>query len=316
MYDKQVTLLSKDELSGLLDESETVANVESLSFEKRMGRVSLTVSRYFKSLGLGFEELRMVKSISNQFNNYYFKTEYEYLEGISIDNSLALGLLAVVYGAEKSTFSLERKLSYLERRLIEQLFLPIVESVKQELHSYFEHDDGLKIISDYSLLLSQGLYQGAIDFIFSKELFVASSVIVLDAEPLYKSGGTKVEAIIGTVSPKSLESRSQCSIDSFDETPIVLLFDHTLAFKAIQKDIQDTTSLFIVEEPFEERSFLSSYYIVIAGGLVSDEMLLSLSYGEKIALTQHVETEIHKDGTMVAKAKVTVVDGAIALEII
>jgi len=306
-------LVSQEEVDALFDESEAL---EPLSFDKRMGRVSLFMEGYLRRLGLEFEELRMVKSISNSFNNHFFKTDYEYLDSIAIDNSLALTLLSAQFGATQSDFSIDRKLSYLERRLIEQLLQTVVETAKKELDTYFVNDDGLEIIADYSLLVSKGIYQGAIDFTFSKELFAASSVIVVESEPAYQSGGTEVQAVIGTVEASLFEKGDVCVVKHFDDASMVLLFDNDMSFASTQTEIGDVSSMFTIEEAFERNTFFSSHYISIASARIDDETLMALDYGEKLTLTRYKDTEIHKDGTMLAKAKVTVLDGAIALEIV
>ena len=314
-------LLSQNEIDSLLDifSSSDENKSSNILFEVRMAKVAKGIENHLENLGLQFDDVSVSKSISEHKNSYNYNPDYLYLENLSIDNTLALSILAARFGANNREFSLDRELTSLEKQLLEDLCREIAYIVEKELDSYLAKDDGVEKIADYSLLVSQENVQSAMQLSFTTEPVVPTApVMLIEEEAVERSDvdGTKVEAVVGTIATKILEQGAMYKLHAFAKNRAVLLLDETLPFMAERLQESDEKLLFALQEALTDKTVLAGYYLSVAGTTMDDEALLALEYGTVLALRPYDDVQIHKDGKMVAKAKAFFSNGEIAVKVL
>ena len=314
-------LLSQNEIDSLLDifSSPDEEKSRDILFEMGIAKVAKGIENYLERLGLPFDDVSVSKSISEHKNSYNYNPDYLYLENLSIDNTLALSILAARFGANNREFSLDRELTSLEKQLLEDLCREIAYIVEKELDSYLAKDDGVEKIADYSLLVSQENVQSAMQLSFTTEPVVPTApVMLIEEEAVERSDvdGTKVEAVVGTIATKILEQGAMYKLHAFAKNRAVLLLDETLPFMAERLQESDEKLLFALQEALTDKTVLAGYYLSVAGTTMDDEALLALEYGTVLALRSYDDVQIHKDGKMVAKAKAFFSNGEIAVKVL
>lgn len=314
-------LLSQNEIDSLLDifSSSDEEKSRDILFEMGIAKVAKGIENYLERLGLPFDDVSVSKSISEHKNSYNYNPDYLYLENLSIDNTLALSILAARFGANNREFSLDRELTSLEKQLLEDLCREIAYIVEKELDSYLAKDDGVEKIADYSLLVSQENVQSAMQLSFTTEPVVPTApVMLIEEEAVERSDvdGTKVEAVVGTIATKILEQGAMYKLHAFAKNRAVLLLDETLPFMAERLQESDEKLLFALQEALTDKTVLAGYYLSVAGTTMDDEALLALEYGTVLALRPYDDVQIHKDGKMVAKAKAFFSNGEIAVKVL
>jgi hypothetical protein len=308
-------LLSQNEIDSLLDifSSPDEDKNTDILFEVGMAKVAKGIENYLDILGLQFDNVRVIKSTTEHKNSYNYNPEYLYLENLSIDNSLALSILAARFGAKEKNFSLDRELTSLEKQLLEDLSREIAYIVEKELDSYLAKDNGLEKIADYSLLVSQENAQSAMQLSFT-----TAPVVLQEQEPVETSDvdGIKVEAVVGMITVDVLEQGAMYKLHAFGKNRAVLLLDETLPFMAKRLQESDSTLLFALQEAVTDKTMLAGYYLSVAAATIDDEALLALAHGTVLDLKPYDDVQIHKDGKMVAKAKAFFSNGEIAVKVL
>jgi len=312
-------LLSQNEIDSLLDiftSSDEDKNTDIL-FEVRMAKAAKGIANYLENLGLQFETVRVSKDVSTAQNNYHYTPDYRYLENLSIDNILALSILSARFGAQDRGFSLERELTSLEKQLLEDVSKEIAYIVEKELDSYLLKDDAVRKIADHSVFIVQETLQGAITFSFTKEPVVPIAPVVLEDETAIETDddvGTRVEAVLGLIATKTLKVGIFYNLQAFAENRAILLLDKRLPFMAKRLREGEKQLSFALQEAVSDKTVLEGYYLCVASSTIDDEVLLTLEHGTVLKLSTYDDVQIHKDGRMVTKAKVYVLDGNIAVK--
>lgn len=314
-------LLSQSEIDSLLDIFTSPAEEKNrdILFEVRMARAVKGIENYLENLGLQFDAARVSKSRAAEQNSCHYTPDCLYLENLSIENSLALSILAVRFGSKQENLLLERELTSLEKELLEDVCKEITYIVEKELDSYLLKDAAALKIEEYSLFVVQESVEHAISFSFTKESIVPTAPVVFEDEPVPETNdaaGTKIEAILGTIAAKTLEKDIFYNMQAFAENRAALLLDGTLPFmaKRLQEDEKELS--FMLQEAASDKTVLEGYYLCVARATIDDEVLLALEHGTVLELKPYDDVQIHKDGKMVAKAKVFVLDGEIAVKVI
>lgn len=305
-------LLSQNEIDSLLEifSSPAEEGDSDILFEVRMAKVLKGVENYFENLGVVFDEISVSKSLPERTHDYNYVSDYLYLDKLSIDNRLALTVLAARFGAINRDVAIDRALTSLEERLLIDVSREIIYILEKEIDSYLRNNGGTETIADYSIdVLQDGITQ-KIGFSFMRESTIENTIASSAAS------GTKVEAILGTIATKVLKKGQIYRVHTFDKERALLLIDSTLSFMANRLEESDETLLFLLQEAVTEKRALSGHYLCVAGTLIDDEVLLGLERGTFLELRVYDDVEIHKDGKIVAKAKVLVKYGEITVKVI
>ena len=275
-----------------------------------MTKVLKGVTNYLENLGIVFDDITVSKSPVASTNVYNYSPDYLYLDQLSIDNTLALTILATQFGATNKKFSLERTLTSLEEQLLSDMSKEIVYILEKEVDSYFQGSSGAETVEDYSLVILQGENRQMISFAFMRESKIDT------ARESGATSGTKVEAILGTIATKIVKPNQIYKVHSFNKERALLLIDSSLPFMANRLEESDTSMLFLLQEAVTDTRMLNGYYVCGAGTAIDDEVLLGLERGTFLELSVYDEAEIHKDGKLVAKAKVLRKGDEIAVKVI
>lgn len=314
-------LLSQSEIDSLLDIFASTGEDKStdILFEVRMAKAAKGIENYLENLGLQFDTVRVSKDMSAEQNSHNYNPEYMYLENLSIDNSLALSILAARFGSQDKNFSLDRELTSLEKQLLEDVCKEMAYIVEKELDSYLVKADSSEKMADQRILVSQKNIQSVISFSFTKEPVVTNTSMVIEDETATERddvAGTKVEAVLGTIATDTLEKGIFYEMQAFSNNRAILLLDKTLPFMAKRLEAGDERLSFVLQEAVNDKRVLDGYYLCVAGTTIDDEALLSLEHGTVLELNTYHDVQIHKDARMVAKAKVFVLDGSVAVKVI
>ena len=314
-------LLSQSEIDSLLDIFASTGEDKStdILFEVRMAKAAKGIENYLENLGLQFDTVRVSKNMSAEQNSHNYNPEYMYLENLSIDNSLALSILAARFGSQDKNFSLDRELTSLEKQLLEDVCKEMAYIVEKELDSYLVKADSSEKMADQRILVSQENIQSVISFSFTKEPVVTDTSVVIEDETATETddvAGTKVEAVLGTIATDTLEKGIFYEMQAFSNNRAILLLDKTLPFMAKRLEAGDERLSFVLQEAVNDKRVLDGYYLCVAGTTIDDEALLSLEHGSVLELNTYHDVQIHKDARMVAKAKVFVLDGSVAVKVI
>ena len=305
-------LLSQNEIDSLLEifSSPTEDTNSDILFEVRMAKVLKGIENYFENLGLVFDDVKASKSISEREHDYNYTPEYLYLENVSIDSRLALTLLAARFGSVNRDEPVDRALTSLEEQLLIDVSKEIIYVLEKELDSYFTQGSDTENIVDQSIVVLQDGTEQKISFSFMRESKAES------ASSNSTVNGTKIEAVLGTISTKVLKKGQIYRVHAFAKERVLLLIDGTLPFMANRLEESDETLLFLLQEAVTDKRVFNGYYLCIAGTVIDDEVLLGLERGTFLELRVYDDVEIHKDGKMVAKAKVLLKSGEIAVKVI
>lgn len=314
-------LLSQSEIDSLLDIFASTGEDKStdILFEVRMAKAAKGIENYLENLGLQFDTVRVSKDMSAEQNSHNYNPEYMYLENLSIDNSLALSILAARFGSQDKNFSLDRELTSLEKQLLEDVCKEMAYIVEKELDSYLVKADSSEKMADQRILVSQKNIQSVISFSFTKEPVVTNTSMVIEDETTIETddvAGTKVEAVLGTIATDTLEKGIFYEMQAFSNNRAILLLDKTLPFMAKRLEAGDERLSFVLQEAVNDKRVLDGYYLCVAGTTIDDEALLSLEHGTVLELNTYHDVQIHKDARMVAKAKVLVTDGEITVKVL
>lgn len=314
-------LLSQSEIDSLLDIFASTGEDKStdILFEVRMAKAAKGIENYLENLGLQFDTVRVSKNMSAEQNSHNYNPEYMYLENLSIDNSLALSILAARFGSQDKNFSLDRELTSLEKQLLEDVCKEMAYIVEKELDSYLVKADSSEKMADQRILVSQENIQSVISFSFTKEPVVTNTSMVIEDETATETddvAGTKVEAVLGTIATDTLEKGIFYEMQAFSNNRAILLLDKTLPFMAKRLEAGDERLSFVLQEAVNDKRVLDGYYLCVAGTTIDDEALLSLEHGTVLELNTYHDVQIHKDARMVAKAKVLVTDGEITVKVL
>ncbi len=314
-------LLSQSEIDSLLDIFASTGEDKStdILFEVRMAKAAKGIENYLENLGLQFDTVRVSKDMSAEQNSHNYNPEYMYLENLSIDNSLALSILAARFGSQDKNFSLDRELTSLEKQLLEDVCKEMAYIVEKELDSYLVKADSSEKMADQRILVSQENIQSVISFSFTKEPVVTDTSVVIEDETATETddvAGTKVEAVLGTIATDTLEKGIFYEMQAFSNNRAILLLDKTLPFMAKRLEAGDERLSFVLQEAVNDKRVLDGYYLCVAGTTIDDEALLSLEHGTVLELNTYHDVQIHKDARMVAKAKVLVTDGEITVKVL
>lgn len=314
-------LLSQSEIDSLLDIFASTGEDKStdILFEVRMAKAAKGIENYLENLGLQFDTVRVSKDMSAEQNSHNYNPEYMYLENLSIDNSLALSILAARFGSQDKNFSLDRELTSLEKQLLEDVCKEMAYIVEKELDSYLVKADSSEKMADQRILVSQKNIQSVISFSFTKEPVVTDTSVVIEDETATETddvAGTKVEAVLGTIATDTLEKGIFYEMQAFSNNRAILLLDKTLPFMAKRLEAGDERLSFVLQEAVNDKRVLDGYYLCVAGTTIDDEALLSLEHGTVLELNTYHDVQIHKDARMVAKAKVLVTDGEITVKVL
>ena len=314
-------LLSQSEIDSLLDIFASTGEDKStdILFEVRMAKAAKGIENYLENLGLQFDTVRVSKNMSAEQNSHNYNPEYMYLENLSIDNSLALSILAARFGSQDKNFSLDRELTSLEKQLLEDVCKEMAYIVEKELDSYLVKADSSEKMADQRILVSQENIQSVISFSFTKEPVVTDTSVEIEDETATETddvAGTKVEAVLGTIATDTLEKGIFYEMQAFSNNRAILLLDKTLPFMAKRLEAGDERLSFVLQEAVNDKRVLDGYYLCVAGTTIDDEALLSLEHGTVLELNTYHDVQIHKDARMVAKAKVLVTDGEITVKVL
>ncbi len=314
-------LLSQSEIDSLLDifTSPAEETGTDILFEVRMAKVAKAIENYLENLGLAFDEVKTVKSASVHTDSVVYDPDYQYLERVSIDNGLALTVLAARFGAKNRELSIDRTLSSLEKRLLDDVCIELVYIVEKELDGYLQKDDAVEKIADYGVVILDGNSERTISFTFKQKRVMESVTVSLREEESLDEAdvtGTKIEAVLGTIAIKVLKPGVIYKVHSFAKNRALLLIDNTLPFMANRLDESDGNLLLLLQEAVTDKRMFSGYYLCIAGTVIDDEALLSLERGTFLELRMYDDAEIYKDGKMVAKAKLLLKSGEIAVKVL
>ncbi|MGB5964414.1 MAG: hypothetical protein WBG65_02660 [Sulfurimonadaceae bacterium] len=330
-------LLSQKEIDALLDvfNSSDEEKSTDILFEIRMAKIAKGIENHLDSLGLQFDNVRVVKSTSVHKNSYNYIPEYPYLQNLSMDNSLALTILATRFGSKEKSFSLDRPLTSLENRLLKKLCKEIEYMVEKELDDYFLKDNMLEEIADHSVVITQENSQSMMQFSFTTQTIVSSTHRMLQEKETVETDdveGTKIEAVIGTITTKTLEQGATYKMLSFPKNSALLSMDASMIFMAKTLQKSDDKLLFELQNavydsefssshalgcwPLIDKTMLAGYCLSVARTIIDDGALLTLDYGTVLALKPYDDVQIHKDGKMVAKAKLFFSDSEIAVKVL
>ncbi len=313
-------LLSQNEIDALLEifSSPTEETSSDILFEVRMVKVAKAIENYLENLGLVLDDVKVSKNRVADHNSYRCNPDYPYLDALSIDNRLALTVLAARFGSKNSDILLDRELTSLEKELFDDVSKEIVYILEKELDSYLVKESEIENLLEQSLLVTLKNRQFMINFSFvdapAKEIPPAD----LKKQETQAQGdvtGTKIEALLGTIATKVLTPGMIYKVHAFSKERAVLLIDKSLPFMANRLQESDKKLLLLLQEAVSDKRILAGYYLCIAESRIDDETLLGLERGTFLELHMCDDVEIHKDGKMVAKAKVLVTSGEIAVKV-
>ena len=313
-------LVSSKELEALLGE-EVIEKVDEPleevlpvyhSFEEVMQYLQEALDVYFKEIGLLYDELLLVKSVSNHFNSCQFCSDDEFVEAISLDNSLALNLIAKDLGSKEEGFVHERELTSLEQRLIAPIGTSIIEIVQKCVTPFFLADEGLEEVEDYSFLFLYKNQQSALRLSFVKDLFTSSSVIILEEESVSLN---RFDAVVGMVEAETLKVGEKYAVELFAPMKRLLLLEGYMAFRAVL--ISDKKEkVYRIEEPLHTLKLAGLYYLVTATKQLDDASLLELNYGATVSFESMSKMELHKNGTMIGHVVLSQHEGVPVVELL
>ena len=312
------SLVSQKELSALFDTDEKVEEPLSLevpvyhSFEEVMQYLHEALDDYFKRLGLLYDELLLVKSVSNHFNSCQYLSDDEFVEAISLDNSLALNLIAKDLGSSEEGFIHERELTSLEQRLITPIGEEIVTIVQKCVTPFFIADEGLEEVEDYSFLFLYKNQQSALRLCFVKDLFTSSSVIMLEEEPISLN---RFDAVVGMVETATVEVGKKYAVELFAPMKRLLLLEGHMAFRAVLISDKEE-KVYRLEEPLHTLKLSGLHYLVTATKALDDASLLALNYGTTVRFESMSKMELHKNGTMVGHVVLSQHEGVTVIELL
>lgn len=277
-------------------------------FERGIKRAAGRIKSYLKSRGLPFGQVELRKGAEAVEADYCWQADGLYLEGLVLDNALALGVLAADLGALEPSLTLRRPLTSLEKILMERVARTVMELVEKELAHALRRDDVLARVDDYTLYLSQGGERHRMQLLFSAAA----------AEPAMPktTEGTPVEALVGKIAAATLEKGRLYKVEGFGRGGTVLLLEQSLPFRAKRSEKPGETVRFVLQEAISDRALLSGYTLSVAGALLDDDALLSLEHGSVLSLTPYRDVLVHKDGRITAKAKLLLHKGEIAAKIV
>jgi len=298
-------LLSQNEIKALLDVLSSPSQENSsakLSFEWRMAKVANSVKSYLDRLSLVFDEVKVSKATTKREDVYTYKTNYRYLESLHFDNTLALAIIAARFGAVHQV-SVDRELSTLEESVLEDVCREIVYIVEKELDTFLIASADLLSMHEVSFYSDDVVLKLGFDF---KDQAAHNEIIAPDK--------TVVEAIVGRSDVAVIEPGAHYAVAGFEKSSVVLMFDKSLCFSAL-KSSRDSHSLsYILHDALDASFSSSSYYIVVGSAELSDEAYLSLSKGSMLKLSRLAQPEIHKDGRMLSKAKLHIINNKMVVE--
>ena len=309
-------LVSKQELSALFDTDIPVEKKSSLpvydSFEEVMQYLQESLDTYFQSSGLLYDELLLVKSVSNHFNSCQYHSNDEFVESISLDNSLALNFIAKELGSNEEGFIHERELTSLEQRLIAPIGEEIVTIVQKCVTPFFLADEGLEEVEDYSFLFLYKNQQSALRLCFVKELFTSSSVIMLEEEIICLN---RFDAVVGMVETVRLVEGTKYPVELFAPMKRLLLLEGHMAFRAVLISDKEE-KVYRLEEPLHTLKLAGLHYLVTASKQLDDASLLELNYGATVSFESMSKMELHKNGTMIGHVVLSQHEGVPVVELL
>ena len=311
-------LISTKELAELLDEAvevhKEVDKPEPVydSFEAVMLDLQDAIAHFFNDLGLVYDELLLVKSVSNNFNSCQYHSDDEFVEAISLDNSLALNLIATDLGCTEEGFNHDRELTSLEQRLVSPMGEAIVKIVQKCVAPFFRADEGLEEVEDYSFLFLYKNQQSALRLCFVKALFTSNSVIVLEEEDVALN---RFDAVVGVVETDAVEVGKKYPVDLFAPMKRLLLLEGHLAFRAVLISDKEE-KVYRLEEPLHTLKLKGLHYLVTATKKIDDASLLALNYGTTVSFESIAKMELHKDGTMLGYVALSQYEGVPVIEMI
>ncbi len=314
-------LLSQNEIDALLElfnRSENKQNTDIL-FEVGMAKVAKAIGSYLDGLGLTTDKVRAVQSKSEVNDRFSYKPDYAYLERLAIDNALALAIIGARFGSRVNSATPERPLTSLERRLMQALCREIEYIVEKELDPYLRKAVTDKKIADSSVVITYANRQSTLQFSFTvrstpvaqtRNLAQKKEAVSADTD------GTKVEASVGRLMTDTLEKGKHYKVAAFDKNNIHLLLDSSMVLMAGTVEKSNEKLSVRVKKSVTEKTVNGGYELVVAGTVMDDETFLSLEYGSLLALTLYDDVQVHKDGKIVAKAKVCASGGEITVKVL
>ena len=312
-------LLSQNEIDALLDifndtESGKTADIR---FEVPMARSAKAIANMLEGLGVPFDDVRVLKTGNTIHNGYDCSPEYPYLERVLIENRLALGMLAAQYGAQEINFEFERELTSLEKTVFEKLCQDLVYRVEKELDDYLHRVPDDQLIADHWIVVAQGSMECAIQFSFRSASAIESTMprpqekkVVLPSD----LKGTKLEAVLGTFKTEKLEKEAVYRVDLFGKTTLLLLLEGKPFFVGKRLATLENKIPIALKEAAHEP--LRDFSVVIGEAMLDDEALLALGYETVMEMEPYRLVLIHKDGKIVAKAKLALFEDKITVTVL
>jgi hypothetical protein len=307
-------LLTQEEITALLELSapQSAERSSAALFNAGLSKVAKGVGYYLQRLGLQFDAVTVQRDSSAPANSYRYEPDYPYLGSLSIENTLALGIIAARFGAKAEELSLTRALTSLEQNLMEDLCKEISYMVEKELDDYLVKDDAMGNRGDYGLRVAQGELEYTVQLSFTHpqpEADIPEPAVIAVSE------GTKVEALLGSVAAERLQEGMVYAVHLFGKNSAVLLLDGSLPYRAKHLHTDAQRHTFVLQEAIADKALLEGYCLCIAASILDDAAFLALDHGTVVALNAHDEVEIHKNGKLTAKGKLFLFEGDIRVRI-
>ncbi len=128
-------LLSNDELEALLGLFSEEGHERTPLFDVALSRVARGIEHYLERTATACDRAEVLKNVTAPDTHYCYLPEYRYLESLTIENSLALTILGLRFGAGREEASPDRPLTPLEKALLDDFCREVVYLVEKELEA-------------------------------------------------------------------------------------------------------------------------------------------------------------------------------------
>ena len=306
------SLLSSTEIDALLSifNTDETRDVGDIRFEASMQKVATQLEHYVNLLGIE-NVTAVVEPLENASEALYIhKPKGHLLSSVAIASPLLLAIVGLKCGTGEVDFRLERTLTTLESELIMDVCEEITYIVEKELENYLQHN--LSEISEYPqrVVLQVASQSLPIELSFQKAL---SQVQEPKEAVVIPKDETIVEAILGTLDAVTMDSGNIYKVIPFVQKRSLLLLDKSATFYAKQS-VQKSKTSYRLEASAPVVLLKERYYICVAKVMIQDALLLKLDYGTTLTLSLNKQVEVHKDGKIVTKANITMLDGVMFIK--
>jgi len=308
------SLLSSTEIDALLSIFNTneTREVGDIRFEASMQKVATQCEHYLNLLGME-NVTAVVEPLQNESESLYiYRPKGHLLSNIAISRPLLLAIVGLKCGAGEVDLSLDRSLTTLESELIIDVCEEITYIVEKELEGYLQQN--LSEISEHPqrIILQFASESFPVELSFQKAL---SQVQEPKESAVIPEDETIVEAILGTLDAVTMDSGNIYKVIPFEQRRSLLLLDRSATFYAKQS-VQKSKTSYTLEASAPVTLLQGRYYICVAKVMIQDALLLKLDYGTTLTLSLNKQVEVHKDGKIVAKANITMLDGVMFIKVI